>query len=480
MKYEVKRDAVNEAELTVTVDVDTVAKAVNKAYLKVAKDVSIPGFRKGKVPKFVLEQRIGKAPILEEAAEIMMSPAYAQAISEEGLEPVARPEVEIVTIDEDAEFVFKAKVTLQPEPKIQDYKGLKLTKTESAVTKKDVEAEIERVIDRHSKMCAVEGAVVEDGDIVSIDYKGTVDGEEFSGGSAEKYPLGIGSDTFIPGFEEQLKGHKSGEDVTVQVTFPEDYHAEALKGKAAEFAVHIGEVRKKELPELTDDFVKLISPAETVADYKKHVEETLKEQGEKSAEEALKNQAVDALLDITEVVIPEVMIEEKIDSFIADMNSRLSQQGLDLDQYLGYIGKTMEELRTENRASAERSVKTEVALLEVAKREKLEAEETDIDAEVTKVALMTNAKPEEIKDRLMSSGQYGVLVFTIILKKAIDFLVKNAEVTVEKAKNAAKKPAAKKTAKQEEAVTEEAAAAEKPKKTAKKGETEESPEDAEA
>lgn len=481
MKYEVKRDVVNEAELTITVDTDTVAKAINKAYLKVAKDVNIPGFRKGKVPKFVLEQRIGKGPILEEAAEIMMSPAYAQAISEEGLEPVARPDVEIVTIGEEEEFVFKAKVILHPEPKIGEYKGLKLTKTESSVTKKDVEDEIERVLDRHSKMNAVAGATVEDGDIVLIDYKGSVDGEEFPGGSAEKYPLGIGSDTFIPGFEEQLKGHKDGEDVTINVTFPEDYHAEDLKGKDAKFEVHIGEVRKKELPELTDDYVKLISPAETVDDYKKHVEDTLKDQRERSADEVLRNQAIDALLDITEVVIPEVMIEEKLDSFISDMNSRLSQQGLDLDQYLGYIGKTMEELREENRASAERSVKTEVTLLEVAKQEKLEAEETDIEAEVMKVALMTNAKPEEIRERLMSSGQYGVLVFTIILKKAIDFLVEQAEVTVEKAKKSAKKTSAKKSTKKEETVTDEAAdeAEEetKPKKatkkTAKKAESEE-------
>lgn len=481
MKYEVKRDVVNEAELTITVDTDTVAKAINKAYLKVAKDVNIPGFRKGKVPKFVLEQRIGKGPILEEAAEIMMSPAYAQAISEEGLEPVARPDVEIVSIGEEEEFVFKAKVILHPEPKIGEYKGLKLTKTESSVTKKDVEDEIERVLDRHSKMNAVAGATVEDGDIVLIDYIGSVDGEEFPGGSAEKYPLGIGSDTFIPGFEEQLKGHKDGEDVTINVTFPEDYHAEDLKGKDAKFEVHIGEVRKKELPELTDDYVKLISPAETVDDYKKHVEDTLKDQRERSADEALRNQAIDALLDITEVVIPEVMIEEKLDSFISDMNSRLSQQGLDLDQYLGYIGKTMEELREENRASAERSVKTEVTLLEVAKQEKLEAEETDIEAEVMKVALMTNAKPEEIRERLMSSGQYGVLVFTIILKKAIDFLVEQAEVTVEKAKKSAKKTSAKKSTKKEETVTDEAAdqAEEetKPKKatkkTAKKAESEE-------
>ena len=473
MKYEVKREVVNEAELTITVDTETVAKAINKAYLKIAKDVNIPGFRKGKVPKFVLEQKIGKEPILEEAAEIMMSPAYAQAISEEGLDPVDRPKVELVTIGEDEEFVFKATVTLHPEAKLGEYKGIKITKTETSVTKKDVDAEIERVIDRHSKMVSVEDATVEDGDIVLIDYKGYVDGEAFEGGSAEKYPLGIGSDTFIPGFESQLKGHKTGEDVEINVTFPEDYHAETLKGKPAKFDVHIAEVRKKQLPELTDDFVKLISPAETVEDYKKHVEENLKEQSEKGANEDLKNQVVDALLDMTEVVIPEVMIEEKLDSFVNDMNARLSQQGLDLDQYLGYINKTMAELREENRASAERSVKTEVALLEVAKLEKIEAEEVDIEAEVAKVALMTNSKPEDIRERLMQSGQYGVLVFTIILKKAIDFLVANAEVAVEKAKkSAAKKPAAKKTTKKEETASEDHAEegdeAEKPQKTAKK------------
>lgn len=461
MKYEVKREEVNQAELTITVDQETVAKAINKAYLKIAKQVDIPGFRKGKVPKFVLEQKIGAAPILEEAAEIMMSPAYAEAISTEGLEPVARPEVEIVSIGEDEEFVFKATVTLQPVPQIGEYKGMKLTKTEPSVTKKDVEAAIERNLDRHSKMVAVEDGVVEEGDIVTIDYKGTIDGEEFQGGSAEKYPLGIGSDTFIPGFEEQLKGHKSGEDVDVKVTFPEDYHAEDLKGKEAVFACHIHDVRKKQLPELTDDFVKLISPAETVADYKKHLEEELKDQAERSAEEDLKNQAIDTLLDITEVVIPDVMIEEKLDTFISDMRSRLGQQGMELEQYLQYVGKTMEELREENKAAAEKSVKTEVSLLEIAKLENIEASDVDVEAEITKVALMTNSKPEDIKERLMQNGQYSVLVFTILLKKSIDFLVANADITVEKAKKATKKASAKKAEEnKEEAPVEEAPATE--------------------
>ncbi|MBQ1252352.1 MAG: trigger factor [Firmicutes bacterium] len=431
MKYEVKREVVNQAELTITVDVETVAKAVNKGYLKIAKSVDIPGFRKGKVPKFVLEQKIGQGAILEEAAEIMMGPAYAQAISEEGLNPVARPEVEIIEIGEDKEFVFKATVTLQPEPEISEYKGLKLTKKAVEVTEEDIEAHIERMRDRHAKMVTVEEGVVEEDDIAYIDYVGSVDGVEFPGGKGENYPLGIGSDTFIPGFEEQLKGVAVGGDVDVNVTFPEDYHAEDLKGKAALFKVHVNKINRKELAELTDDFVKLISPVETVEEYRTHVAEELKEQAERSAEEDLKNQAIEALLANTEVVIPEVMIEDKIDDFMSDISARLSQQGLNLEQYLQYIGKTVAEIREEQKPSAEKSVKTEVTLLEVAKKENIEATDVDIDAEIAKVALMTNSKPEDIKGRLMESGQFNVLVFSIMLKKSIEFLVANAEIVTE-------------------------------------------------
>ena len=428
MKYEVKRDVVNQAELTITVDKETVAKAINKGYMKIAKQVDIPGFRKGKAPKFVIEQKIGQGAILEEAAEIMMAPAYGQAISEEGLNPVARPEVEILEIGEDKEFVFKATVVLQPEPAISEYKGLKLTKKSAVVTEEDIEAHIERMRDRHAKMVNVEEGVVEEDDIAYIDYVGSVDGVEFPGGKGDNYPLGIGSDTFIPGFEEQLKGVAIGADTEVNVTFPEDYHAEDLKGKAALFKVHVNKIQRKELAELTDDFVKLISPAENVEDYKKHVEEELKAQAERSANEDLKNQAIEALLANTEVEIPSVMVDDKIEEFLSDISARLSQQGLALDQYLQYIGKTMDELKEEQRPSAEKSVKTEVTLLEVAKKENIEATDVDVDAEIAKVALMTNSKPEDIKARLMESGQFSVLVFSIMLKKSIDFLVENAEI----------------------------------------------------
>ena len=431
MKYEVKRDVVNQAELTITVDKETVAKAINKGYMKIAKQVDIPGFRKGKAPKFVIEQKIGQGAILEDAAEIMMAPAYGQAISEEGLNPVARPEVEILEIGEDKEFVFKATVTLQPEPEISEYKGLKLTKKAVEVTEEDIEAHIERMRDRHAKMVTVEEGVVEEDDIAYIDYVGSVDGVEFPGGKGENYPLGIGSDTFIPGFEDQLKGVAVGGDVDVNVTFPEDYHAEDLKGKEALFKVHVNKINRKELAELTDDFVKLISPVETVEEYRTHVAEELEEQAERSAEEDLKNQAIEALLANTEVVIPDVMIEDKIDDFMNDISARLSQQGLNLEQYLQYIGKTVAEIREEQKPSAEKSVKTEVTLLEVAKKENIEATDVDIDAEIAKVALMTNSKPEDIKGRLMESGQFNVLVFSIMLKKSIEFLVANAEIVTE-------------------------------------------------
>ncbi|MBR5329378.1 MAG: trigger factor [Firmicutes bacterium] len=329
---------------------------------------------------------------------------------------------------EDKEFVFKATVVLQPEPAISEYKGLKLTKKSAVVTEEDIEAHIERMRDRHAKMVNVEEGVVQEDDIAYIDYVGSVDGEEFAGGKGENYPLGIGSDTFIPGFEEQLKGVAVGGDVDVNVTFPEDYHSEDLKGKAALFKVHVNKVQRKELAELTDDFVKLISPAENVENYKKHVEEELKAQAERSANEDLKNQAIEALLANTEVEIPSVMIDDKVEEFLSDINARLSQQGLALDQYLQYIGKTMDELKEEQRPSAEKSVKTEVTLLEIAKKENIEATDVDVDAEIAKVALMTNSKPEDIKARLMESGQFSVLVFSIMLKKAIEFLVENAEI----------------------------------------------------
>lgn len=427
MNYEVKREGKNQAELTITVDKETVLKSMNQAYLKLAKEVTIPGFRKGKAPRFVLEQKIGKAPIVEEAAEIMMSPAYAEAITTEGLEPVDRPEVEIVSIGEEEEFVFKATVTLRPEPELGEYKGLELKKREINLTDEDVENEVERILDRHAKMVTVEEAV-EDGDMVQLSYKGYVDGEAFEGGSAEKYSLGIGTNTFIPGFEDQLKGHKAGDDVEVNVTFPEDYHAEDLKGKDAKFDVHIFEVRRKELPELTDDFVKMVSTAENVADFKVDTKQRLEESVARQINDDLRNQAVDALLEVTDVEIPEIMINDKIDSFMEDMNSRLAQQGLNLERYVEFTGKTMADLREESRPNAEKAVKTEVALMEVAKREKLEATEVDIDAECTKVAMMTNTELDVIKERLMKTGQYNVLVFTILVKKAIDFLVDNANI----------------------------------------------------
>ncbi len=427
MNYEVKKEGKNQAVLTITVDKDTVLKAMNQAYLKLAKEVSVPGFRKGKVPRFVLEQKIGKAPIIEEGAEIMMSPAYAEAISTEGLEPVDRPEVEIISISDDAEFVFKATVTLRPVPELGEYKGLTLKKREITITEEDVDNEIERLRDRHSKMEKVEEPIADE-DMAVISYVGYVDGEKFQGGSAEKYSLGIGSNTFIPGFEDQLKGHKAGEDVDVNVTFPEDYHAENLKGKDAKFEVHIDEVRRKELPDLNDDFVKLVSTFDNIADFREDTEKRLNEAANRQINDDLRNQAVDALLDITDVEIPEVMINEKIDSFLEDMEARLSQQGLSLEKYLEFSGRSMEEMRKESRPNAERAVKTEVALMELANREDLEASDVDIDAECTKVALMTNTDLDVIKDRLMKTGQYSVLIFTILVKKAIDFLVDNANI----------------------------------------------------
>lgn len=428
MKYDVNREVKNQAVLTITVEEEKVAKAMQQAYGRLVKQVNIPGFRKGKAPRFILEQKIGKEPFLEEAAEIMMAPAYAEAVSTESLEPVDRPKVEIIAIEEGKEFVFKATVTLAPEPVLGEYKGLELKKKKAEVSDEDIDNELDRLRERHAKILTVEDAIVKD-DYATIDYVGTIDGVAFEGGSAEKYMLPIGSGTFIPGFEEQLLGHKSGDEVEVKVTFPEDYHKEDLRGKNAVFTVTIGEVRRKEISALDDEFAKDISQFETLAELKEDTKKKLLETAEKSVNDDLRSQAVEALLTVTDVEIPDIMVEDKIDSFIEDMNGRLSQQGLDIETYLQYTGKKMSEIREESRPSAEKAVKTEAALIEVAKREKLEANEEDINAEIGKVALMTNTELDVIRDRLIKAGQFNVLVFTIMIRKAIDFLVENAVIT---------------------------------------------------
>ncbi len=426
MKYEINREEKNQAVITITVAEEKVAKAIQQAYGRLVKQVNIPGFRKGKAPRFVLEQKIGIEPFLEEAAEIMMAPAYAEVVSGEGLEPVDRPKVEIVSIAEGQEFVFKATVTLHPEVVLGEYKGLKLEKKEAVVSEDDLDRELERLRERHAKIVTVEGPIAME-DMAVIDYKGCIDGVEFEGGSAERYTLGIGSGTFIPGFEDQLIGHQAGDQVDVKVTFPEEYQKEELRGKEAVFAVTVLEVRRKELRPLDDEFAKDISQSGTLAELREETRNRLQNVAQKNAEDELRNQAVEALLGITEVDIPAIMIEDKIDSFIEEMNGRLSQQGLDIERYLQYTGRAMSEVREETRPNAERAVKTEVALMELAKRENLEASDEDIDSEIAKVALMTNSELETIRERLIKTGQFNVLVFTILVKKAIDFLVEHAD-----------------------------------------------------
>ncbi len=425
MKYDINREVKNQAVITITVDEEKVAKAIHQAYGRLVKQANIPGFRKGKAPRFVLEQKIGKEPFLEEAAEIMMAPAYAEVISNESLEPVDRPQVEIISIDEGKEFVFKATVTLSPEVELGEYKGLELKKKNIEISDADVEKDLERLRERHARIAPSEEPIALE-DYAVIDYKGSIDGVEFEGGSADKFTLGIGSGSFIPGFEEQLIGHKAGDEVEVKVTFPENYHKEDLSGKEAVFAVVIQEVRRRELSPLDDEFAKDISQCETLAELQEETKKRLEEAAEKSANDELRNQAVEALLAVTEVEIPNIMIEDKVDSFIEEMNGRLSQQGLDIERYLQYTGRKMDEVREESRPNAERAVKTEVALMELAKRENLEAANEDIDAEIGKVALMTNTEVDVIRDRLIKSGQFNVLVFTILVKKAIDFLVEHA------------------------------------------------------
>lgn len=422
MTYEIKREETNIAELTITIENEKVKNAYRQAFSKISKDISIPGFRKGKAPKNILEQRIGKEALADEAAEILMPPAYAEAVTNEELEPVERPQIKIVTNEEDSDFVFVAKVTLRPEVILGEYKGLELSRITIVVTEDNIESELKQMQERRAKFETTQQPIEED-DTVQVSYTGYIDGEEFEGGSAENYSLTIGSGTFIPGFEEQLIGHQAGDQVEVNVTFPDEYHNDALQGKEAKFEVTVKEVRRKSYLPLDDQFAQDVSEFQTMAELRESVKQRLEEEAERDSNDRLRDMAIQRLLEITEIDVPVVMVEERIDNFVEDMNARLQQQGLDIDKYLEYTGKDMKAMREEYRETALRAIKTELALLEVAKREDIEVEEADIEKEIAGAALATNSEPTVIRERLMETGQYESLVFSILINKAIDFLV---------------------------------------------------------
>ena len=415
----------NEGLLTVTVPAEKVNKALDQAFKKVVKQINVPGFRKGKVPRPIFEQRFGVEALYQDAIDILLPDAYGEAIDETDIKPVAQPEVSVTQIEKGKDFIFEATVTVEPEVKLGDYKGLEIEKQETELSDDELQEAIDHSLGHLAEMVVKEDGVVENGDTVNIDFSGSVDGEEFEGGQAEGYDLEIGSGSFIPGFEEQLEGMKVDEEKDVVVTFPEEYHAEELAGKEATFKTKVNEIKFKEVPELTDEIAnELDAEANTVDEYKENLRKRLAEQKATDAENVEKEDAITKATDNTTIDIPEAMVNTELDRMVSEFAQRIQQQGLDLQTYFQISGQDETQLREQMKDDAEQRVKTNLTLTAIAEAEKIEATDEDIDKELEKMSKQFNISVEDIKNTL---GNTDIIKNDVRIQKVIDLLRDNVK-----------------------------------------------------
>ncbi|ADC87345.1 MULTISPECIES: trigger factor [Staphylococcus] len=423
----------NEGLLTVTVPAEKVNKALDKAFKKVVKQINVPGFRKGKVPRPIFEQRFGVEALYQDAVDILLPEAYGEAIEETGIKPVDQPEVNVTQIEKGKDFEFEATVTVEPEVELGDYKGLEIEKQETELTDEELQESIDHSLSHLADMVVKEDGVVENGDTVNIDFSGSVDGEAFEGGQAEKYDLEIGSGSFIPGFEEQLEGLKTGEEKDVVVTFPEEYHAEELAGKEATFKTKINEIKFKEVPELDDEIAnELDSEANSVDEYKENLRKRLAEQKETNAENVEKEEAINKATENAKIDIPQAMINTELDRMVQEFAQRIQQQGLDLQTYFQISGQDESQMREQMKGDAEQRVKTNLTLTAIADAENIEVSEKDIDKELEKMSSQFNLSVEDIKNTL---GNTDIIKNDVRIQKVIDLLRDNAKLVEAKSED---------------------------------------------
>ena len=413
----------NKYKIVVTVDSETFTEACKSAFMKQRKSIQIPGFRKGKVTQGMAEKVYGEGIFFEDALDIVYPGAVQSAIDEANLKIVAQPELKEVTTISKAEGVeMVLEITTYPEVKLGEYKGLEAAMLSTEVTDEDVAEELKNMQNRNSRLITVEDGEAQIGDTVDLDFEGFVDGVAFEGGKGENYPLELGSNSFIPGFEEQIVGKKIEEGFVVNVTFPEDY-VENLAGKDAEFKCTIHEIKRKEMPVLDDEFAKDVSEFDTLDELKEDVKKQLAETKEKNAKQDFENQLIDQVVDNMEVEIPEAMNEAKCDEMIQDYSYRLQMQGLDLNTYLQYLGQTQEQFKEQFAEGAKKQVKVELALTAIIEAEKLEASEEEIEAEINKLAEQYDMEAEQIK-KAVPADQIAKDINT---KKAVDLIVDSAK-----------------------------------------------------
>lgn len=460
MLKNVKNVEENVVELEFSIDAKTFEDGVMKSYRKNVKKIQLPGFRKGKAPKMMIEKMYGPEVFYDDAINFVFPEAYDAAVKEAGITPVDRPEVDVKEIGKDIDLVLTAKVTVKPEVTIENYKGIEIPKTEYTVSNEDVDKEISAMAERNSRLVTVEDRAAKLGDTAIIDYEGFVDGVAFEGGKGEGHNLELGSGQFIPGFEDQIVGKKTGEEFDVTVTFPEQYHAEELQGKEAVFKVKLNELKEKVLPALDDEFAKDISEFDTLEELKADTKAKL----EKAAEEKATNEKESAILDFLsenlKANIPTVMIESQIDGMLKDFEMRITSQGIDLNTYLTYTGMDEKTMRESFREQAERRVKTTLALEKIRELEQISATDEEAEEEIKKMAEQYKMEVEKIKSFL----QLEDVKEDVSMRKTMDFLLENAKEKKAAKKTAAKKPAAKKDDEEEKKPAKKAA----PKKTAAK------------
>lgn len=426
MSLQVEKLEKNMAKLTVEVGADELEKAIEKAYQKQKKQISIPGFRKGKVPRQMIEKMYGKEVFYEDAANELIPDAYDKALSECEEDIVSSPKIEVTQIEAGKPFIFTATVALKPEVKLGKYKGLKIDKIDTEVTEEEIDAEINKERENNARNITVEDRPVKDGDMTTLDFEGFVDGVPFEGGKGENYPLTIGSGAFIPGFEEQLVGAEIGKEVEVNVTFPEDYQAAELKGKAAVFKCTVKEIREKELPELDDEFASEVSEFDTLAEYREDVKKNLTEKKEKDAKNAREDAAIKAAVEVAEMEIPDAMLETQQKQMVDEFAQRITMQGLSMEQYFQFTGTNYQKMVEQVKPQALERIKSRLVLEAVAAAEKIEATEEDYEKELETMAEVYQMEVAKVKE-LMGEREKKNIMQDLAVRKAAEFVAEHAK-----------------------------------------------------
>jgi len=425
MSLQVEKLEKNMAKLTIEVPADDLEKALQSAYMKQKNKINMPGFRKGKVPRQMIEKMYGAEIFYDDAANELIPKAYSDAYEECELNIVSQPDINVVQIEKGKPFIFTADVATKPEVKLGEYKGLEVDKISTRVTQKEVDAKIQEEAEKNARTVAVEDRPVQDGDEVILDFEGFVDGVAFEGGKGENYPLTIGSNSFIPGFEEQLAGAEAGKEIEVNVTFPEDYHAEDLKGKEAVFKCTVHEIKAKELPEIDDEFAAEVSEFDTLEEYKADVKAKIKD--EKAAEGKTKkeDQVVEQAVKNAEMEIPKAMIETQVRQMADDFAQRIQSQGLSMEQYFQFTGMTAEKMLEELRPQAIKRIETRLVLEAIAKAENIEISDEKIDEELVKMAESYKMEVDKLKE-FMGENEKNQMKEDMAVQEAVTFLLENA------------------------------------------------------